>query len=123
MALDACGRALDRDGTIDFDDMVWLPVAHRWATPTYDLIVADRTMHAAEVKRLGRQITPYNEVLWSQTRLGIMVHILLAKYRANPEWAIMLGSKTKNTMCAMNMWEKNVTNTCVRSLANFLMQN
>ncbi len=41
MALDACASATDRDGTIDFDDMVWLPVANRWLHPTYDLVVVD----------------------------------------------------------------------------------
>lgn len=30
-----------RDGTIDFDDMVWLPVRNKWARPRYDLVVID----------------------------------------------------------------------------------
>ncbi len=29
------------DGTVDFDDMVWLPVRNRWARPRYDLVVID----------------------------------------------------------------------------------
>lgn len=29
------------DGTIDFDDMVWLPVRNRWARPRYDLVIVD----------------------------------------------------------------------------------
>lgn len=30
-----------RDGTIDFDDMVWLPVRNGWVRPRYDLVVID----------------------------------------------------------------------------------
>lgn len=33
--------ASHRDGTLDFDDMVWLPVHHGWTRPTYDLVVVD----------------------------------------------------------------------------------
>lgn len=30
-----------RDGTIDFDDMVWLPVRNKWVRPRFDLVVID----------------------------------------------------------------------------------
>lgn len=41
VAVDAVDLALERDGSIDFDDMVFLPVIHGWAKPTYDLVVVD----------------------------------------------------------------------------------
>lgn len=44
--------AAERDGTIDFDDMVYLPVVNRWARPQYDLVVVDEAqdMNAAQLK-------------------------------------------------------------------------
>jgi len=30
-----------KDGTIDFDDMIWLPVRNGWIRPRYDLVVID----------------------------------------------------------------------------------
>lgn len=33
--------ATEKDGTIDFDDMVYLPVYHEWMQPVYDLVVVD----------------------------------------------------------------------------------
>lgn len=41
LAIKAATLALDRDGSIDFDDMVWLPVASGWLRATYDLVVVD----------------------------------------------------------------------------------
>jgi superfamily I DNA/RNA helicase len=40
-ALEAVRLAADRDGTIDFDDMVFLPVRHKWGHRVYDLVVID----------------------------------------------------------------------------------
>lgn len=37
----ACGLAKVDDGTVDFDDMLWLPLEHKWMRPTYDLLVVD----------------------------------------------------------------------------------
>ncbi len=37
----AVALAADRDGTIDFDDMVFLPVRHKWGHRVYDLVVID----------------------------------------------------------------------------------
>lgn len=47
-AMQAAG---EYDGTIDFDDMVYLPVAHGWARPTYDLVVIDEAqdMNCAQI--------------------------------------------------------------------------
>lgn len=51
MALVALEMAAERDGTCDFDDMVWLPVRHGWGRPTYDLVVVDEAqdMNAAQL--------------------------------------------------------------------------
>lgn len=35
--------AQHRDGTIDFDDMIWLPVVNNWVRPRFDLVVVDET--------------------------------------------------------------------------------
>lgn len=41
----------ERDGTLDFDDMIFLPVYHGWARPTYSLIVVDEAqdMNASQL--------------------------------------------------------------------------
>lgn len=41
LARRALGLAKEYDGSIDFDDMLWLPVEHRWMRPTYSLLVVD----------------------------------------------------------------------------------
>lgn len=41
VALSAMVAAARRDGTVDFDDMVFLPVVNRMTRPTYDLVVVD----------------------------------------------------------------------------------
>lgn len=33
--------AMEQDGTIDFDDMVWLPVAHKWTQGMFDMVIVD----------------------------------------------------------------------------------
>ena len=40
-----------KDGTIDFDDMVWLPVRNGWARPRFDLVVIDEAqdMNATQI--------------------------------------------------------------------------
>lgn len=40
-ALKAMELALEKDGTIDYDDMIWLPVVNKWAYPRFDLIIVD----------------------------------------------------------------------------------
>jgi len=44
--------ATSRDGTIDFDDMIYVPVANNWVRPRYDLVVIDEAqdMNAAQLK-------------------------------------------------------------------------
>ncbi len=39
-----------RDGMIDFDDMIWLPVRNRWARPRYDLVVIDEAQDMNRVQ-------------------------------------------------------------------------
>jgi superfamily I DNA/RNA helicase len=41
LAASAVLLATQRDGTLDFDDMVFLPVYHRWVRPTYALVIID----------------------------------------------------------------------------------
>jgi superfamily I DNA/RNA helicase len=52
LAFDALKRALKRDGTIDFDDMVYLPVANNWVRPTYNMVVVDEAqdMNVAQLR-------------------------------------------------------------------------
>jgi len=46
----ALEAALADDGEIDFDDMVWLPVAQGWVTPQYDLVVIDECQDMSSVQ-------------------------------------------------------------------------
>ncbi len=42
LAIQACELALQKDdGTIDFDDMLFVPVRHGWVRPRWDLVVVD----------------------------------------------------------------------------------
>jgi len=51
LAFDCMQRAQKRDGAIDFDDMIYLPVVLRMARPTYDLVVIDEAqdMNASQL--------------------------------------------------------------------------
>jgi superfamily I DNA/RNA helicase len=40
-AIRAMTLAQEKDGTIDYDDMIYLPVVCRWAHPRYDLVIVD----------------------------------------------------------------------------------
>lgn len=44
--------ATKRDGTIDFDDMVYLPVVNNWVRPTFDMVVVDEAqdMNLAQLR-------------------------------------------------------------------------
>lgn len=44
--------ATKRDGTIDFDDMVYLPVVNGWVRPSFDMVVVDEAqdMNAAQLR-------------------------------------------------------------------------
>lgn len=52
LAFDAMKRACKRDGTIDFDDMIYLPVANGWTRPMYDMVVVDEAqdMNVAQLR-------------------------------------------------------------------------
>ena len=55
----AMGLAIENDGTFDFDDMIYVPVALNWVTPRFDLVVIDEAqdMNAAQLtlaKKGGR---------------------------------------------------------------------
>ena len=56
-ALAARKAALTRDGSIDFDDMLFVPVAHGWVRGRYDLVCVDEAqdMNAAQVE-IARRI-------------------------------------------------------------------
>lgn len=64
-AIQAMSLALKNDGTLDFDDMVYVPVANRWVRGMYDLVVIDEAqdMNASQlllaqgvVKKGGRVV-------------------------------------------------------------------
>jgi len=42
--------ASERDGTIDFDDMLYLPVRNKWIFPLYDLVVIDEAQDMCPVQ-------------------------------------------------------------------------
>lgn len=41
LAIKACELALQKDGSIDFDDMLFVPVRHGWVRARWDLVVVD----------------------------------------------------------------------------------
>lgn len=51
IAADALDMAVLNDGTIDFDDMVYIPVRMRWKNPTYQLVCVDecQDMSASQI--------------------------------------------------------------------------
>lgn len=51
-ALKAMGLALNRDGAIDFSDMLYLPLALKWTRPSYDLVCIDecQDMNEAQIE-------------------------------------------------------------------------
>lgn len=51
-ALKAMGLAQVRDGSIDFSDMLYLPLALKWARPVFDLVCIDecQDMNAAQIE-------------------------------------------------------------------------
>lgn len=44
--------AAQRDGTIDFDDMLYLPIRNKWVFPLYDLVVIDEAQDMCPVQLL-----------------------------------------------------------------------
>lgn len=57
-ALLAMNEARNRDGTIDFDDMIFLPLVMRWVRPTYDLVCIDEVqdLNVAQIELATRSI-------------------------------------------------------------------
>jgi DNA helicase-2/ATP-dependent DNA helicase PcrA len=51
-AFSAMHFATERDGTIDFDDMIYLPVVHKWARPSYDLVIVDEAQDMNQAQLL-----------------------------------------------------------------------
>lgn len=51
IAADSLDEAVKNDGTIDFDDMVYIPVRMRWRNPLYQLVCIDecQDMNAAQI--------------------------------------------------------------------------
>jgi superfamily I DNA/RNA helicase len=54
-ALECLKEACEPDGTIDFDDMVWLPVKMRWLRGTWDLVVVDEAQDMSAIQLLMAQ--------------------------------------------------------------------
>jgi len=54
-ALQVLDLAAQRDGTIDFDDMVWVPTRNLWVRGTYDLVVIDEAQDMNESQLLLAQ--------------------------------------------------------------------
>lgn len=68
----AVSEAMDRDGTIDFDDMVALPVYHGWGRPIYTLTVVDEAqdMNATQLA-LALSVTKGRVVVVGDDRQAI----------------------------------------------------
>jgi superfamily I DNA/RNA helicase len=60
LALKAMNRALEPDGTVDFDDMVFVPVCRGWVRPRFDLVVIDEAqdMSATQIEICRRSVLP-----------------------------------------------------------------
>ena len=63
-SMKAMALALRRNDTIDFDDMLFLPVANNWAKPRYDLVVIDEAqdMNLVQIELAMRVLTPGGRV-------------------------------------------------------------
>lgn len=59
LALRAKNLSHEKDGTIDFSDMIYLPVALNWVTPSYDLVCVDETqdLNATQIELATRSIS------------------------------------------------------------------
>jgi len=51
LAIKAMRLALEKDGLVDFDDMIYVPVVNNWVAPKYDMVVIDecQDMNAAQI--------------------------------------------------------------------------
>lgn len=59
LALRAMGLAQKRDGTVDFSDMLYLPLAMGWVAPRYDLVCIDEAqdMNTAQIELALRSVS------------------------------------------------------------------
>lgn len=55
LARAAMDAALERDGTVDFDDMLWVAVGNKFARPMYDLVVVDEAQDMNNVQLMLAQ--------------------------------------------------------------------
>lgn len=65
LAGQAIAHASDRDGTIDFDDMLFLPLVQRWCHGRYDLVCIDEAqdMNAAQIELARRVARPGGRIV------------------------------------------------------------
>jgi superfamily I DNA/RNA helicase len=59
LAIKAMDAALVKDGSIDFDDMIFVPIRNNWVRPRFDLVVIDEAqdMNAAQLLLATKVVT------------------------------------------------------------------
>lgn len=64
-ALSAMELAARKDGTVDFSDMLWLPLRHKWVRGKWDLVVVDecQDMNAAQIELALKSVTTGGRVI------------------------------------------------------------
>lgn len=64
-ALRAMDLAARKDGSVDFSDMLWLPLRHGWARGKWDLVVVDecQDMNAAQIELALKSVTKSGRVI------------------------------------------------------------
>lgn len=71
-ALKAMELACERDGSIDFDDMIFLPVRLGWARPRHDLVIVDEAQDMNEAQlMLAQRVCSGRLVIVGDPRQGI----------------------------------------------------
>lgn len=65
LALKSMALATERDGTIDFSDMLYLPLAHNWVRAQYDMVCIDEAqdMNAAQISLAMRSVTRTGRII------------------------------------------------------------
>lgn len=64
-ALRAMDLAANKDGSVDFSDMLWLPLRHGWVRGKWDLVVVDecQDMNAAQIELALKSVTKTGRVI------------------------------------------------------------
>lgn len=64
-ALKAMDLAAKKDGSVDFSDMLWLPLRHGWVRGQWDLVVVDecQDMNAAQIELALKSVKPKGRVI------------------------------------------------------------